>query len=250
LSTGRLAGRIALVTGVSRRAGIGYAVAQRLQTQGASVFASGWSEHDAVMPWGADDSELGIEVEQRNLEDASSATALVDAAVDRYGALDIIIAVHARSSRQTLAELTASELDRCWAANVRSVLFLAQRFAQLHDVDRRGGRMLWFTSGQHIEPMADELPYAVTKGALHQMTVSLADALIGSGIVANCINPGPVDTGYAGGAAHADVARMFPSGTWGTPAQVADLVDFLVGDEGEWIQGQVINSEGGFRRWR
>ncbi|MDP9334405.1 MAG: SDR family oxidoreductase [Actinomycetota bacterium] len=250
MSTGRLAGRIALVTGVSRRAGIGYTVAERLQRLGASVFASGWSDHDAEMPWGADDSELGIEVEQRNLEDPSSATALVDAAVDRYGRLDIVIAVHARSSRQTLAQLTAFELDRCWAANVRSVLLLAQRFAQRHDTDRRGGRMLWFTSGQHIEPMADELPYAVTKGALHQMTASVSDALIDKGIVANCINPGPVDTGYASGAAHADVARRFPGRSWGTPGHVADLIEFLVSDEGEWIQGQVINSEGGFRRWR
>lgn len=248
MSTGRLAGRIALVTGVSRRAGIGYAVAERLQRLGASVFASGWSDHDAEMPWGTDDSELGIEVEQRDLEDPSSPTALIDAAVGRYGALDIVIAVHARSSHQTLAGLTAFELDRCWAANVRSILLLAQRFAQCHDTDRRGGRMLWFTSGQHVGPMADELPYAVTKGALHQMTASVADALIDVGIVANCINPGPVDTGYASGTAHADVAEKFPSGAWGTPGNVADLVEFLVSDKGEWIQGQVINSEGGFRR--
>ncbi|MCU1466322.1 MAG: putative oxidoreductase, partial [Actinomycetia bacterium] len=67
------------------------------------------------------------------------------------------------------------------------------------------------TSGQHIGPMADELPYAVTKGALHQMTASVADALIDTGIVANCINPGPVDTGYARGTAHADVAEKFPA---------------------------------------
>jgi 3-oxoacyl-[acyl-carrier protein] reductase len=238
------------VTGVSRRVGIGYAIAERLQTLGASVLASGWSDHDAEMPWGADDSELGFEVEARNLEDPSSPSALVDAAVDRYGALDIVIAVHARSSRQSLAELTAFELDRCWAANVRSILLLAQRFAQRHDSNRSGGRMLWFTSGQHMGPMADELAYAVTKGALHQMTASVADALIDGGIVANCINPGPVDTGYATGAAHADVARRFPSAAWGTPRHVADLVEFLVSDEGEWIQGQVINSEGGFRRTR
>jgi 3-oxoacyl-[acyl-carrier protein] reductase len=239
-----------LVTGVSRRAGIGYAVAERLQMLGASVFASGWSDHDAEMPWGADDDELGFEVESHDLEDPASSGALVDAAIDRFGALDIVIAVHARSSQQSLLELTAFELDRCWAANVRSVLLLAQRFAQRHDTERGGGRMLWFTSGQHLGSMAEELSYAVTKGALHQMTASVADALIEAGIVANCINPGPVDTGYATGAAHAEVARRFPSGTWGTPRHVADLVEFLVSDEGAWIQGQVINSEGGFRRSR
>ena len=207
-----------------------------------------WPDYDAGMPWGAGDADLGFEVETRDLEDPSASTALIDAVLDRFGALDIVVAVHARSSRQTLTELTALELDRCWAANVRSVLLLAQRFAQRHDPLRRGGRMLWFTSGQQIEPMAGELPYAVTKGALHQMTASVADALIDAGIVANCINPGPVDTGYATGTAHAEVARRFPGGAWGTPRRVADLVEFLVSDEAEWIQGQVINAEGGFRR--
>ncbi|MEY2591009.1 MAG: 3-oxoacyl-[acyl-carrier protein] reductase [Acidimicrobiaceae bacterium] len=85
-------------------------------------------------------------------------------------------------------------------------------------------------------------------GALHQMTMSVADALIDAGIVANCINPGPVDTGYATGAVHAAVAKRFPSGRWGTPDDIANLVAFLVSDEGEWIQGQVLDAEGGFRR--
>jgi 3-oxoacyl-[acyl-carrier protein] reductase len=243
-----LEGRTALVTGVSRRAGIGCAIAERLTNLGASVYASGWSAHDAEMPWGTEVDDLGFEVDQRDLEDPAAPMALIDAAIDRLGALDIVVAVHARSSSQSLLALTATELDRSWAANVRSVLLLAQRFAQRHDPDRPGGRMLWFTSGQHLQPMPDEMPYAVTKAALHQMTGSVADALIDVGIVANCINPGPVDTGYLSGAAHASVAQQFPSGRWGTPNNVADLVGFLVRDEGVWIQGQVINSEGGFRR--
>jgi 3-oxoacyl-[acyl-carrier protein] reductase len=97
--------------------------------------------------------------------------------------------------------------------------------------------------------MPDEVPYAVTKCALHQMTATIAEALADAGIAANCINPGPVDTGYASGAVHEEIARRFPSGRWGTPADVANLVAFLVSDEGGWIQGQVIDSEGGFRRF-
>jgi 3-oxoacyl-[acyl-carrier protein] reductase len=243
-----LQGRTALVTGVSRRAGIGCAVAERLRRLGATVYASGWPAHDAEMPWGADDDDLGFEVDDRDLEDPAAPAALIDAAVDTLGSLDIVVAVHARSSSQSLAALTATELDRSWAANVRSVLLLAQRFAQRHDPDRPGGRMLWFTSGQHLQPMPDEMPYAVTKAALHQITPSVAAALIDFGIIANCINPGPVDTGYLSGNALADVASRFPSGRWGMPGNVADLVAFLVSDQGAWIQGQVINSEGGFRR--
>jgi 3-oxoacyl-[acyl-carrier protein] reductase len=247
-----LGGRVALVTGVSRRVGIGRSVADRLADLGADVFATGWAAHDAEMPWGADSgpsAPAAYPVEERDLERPESAAALVDDVIDRHGALDVVVAVHARSSAQSLDEVTATELDRCWAANVRSIALMAQRFGHRHDPARAGGRMLWFTSGQHVAPMADEFAYAVTKGALHQMTRSVADALIDRGIVVNCINPGPVDTGYATGAAHRAIAGMFPAGRWGTPDDVAHLVEFLVSDQGGWIQGQVIDSEGGFRRW-
>jgi 3-oxoacyl-[acyl-carrier protein] reductase len=254
-SDASLSDRVALVTGVSRRQGIGRAVADRLTALGATVIATGWRPHDAEMAWGADaDRPRGPEpggytVDEHDLEDPDVPGALVDAVVDRHGALDVLVAVHARSSTQPLATVTASELDRCWAANVRSIVLLAQRFAARHDPSRPGGRMLWFTSGQHIAPMGGEIAYAVTKGALHQMTRSIADVLIDRGIVANCINPGPVDTGWATGPAHDAVARMFPSGRWTTPAEIADVVGLLVRDEAARIQGQIIDAEAGFRRW-
>lgn len=109
--------------------------------------------------------------------------------------------------------------------------------------------MVWFTSGQHRAPMDGEIAYAVTKGALHQMTRSIDRALARSRIVANCVNPGPVDTGWADPATRAAVARMFPDGRWGTPGDVAAVVGFLVGDDGGWIRGQVIDAEGGFDRF-
>jgi 3-oxoacyl-[acyl-carrier protein] reductase len=247
---GTLSGRVALVTGVSRRMGIAWAVAERLHDLAATVFATGWPPHDGEMPWGEDPiGPAELFVEQRDLERAEEPERLIDAVIERFGAIDIVAAVHARSSHHSLASMTVEELDRCWAVNVRSVLLLAKHFAERHDADRPGGRMLWFTSGQHIAPMADELPYAVTKGALHQMTASVADPLADAGIVVNCINPGPVDTGYATGAVHAAVAAMFPAGRWGSVSDVANLVAFLVSDEGQWIEGQVLNSEGGFRRW-
>ena len=106
--------------------------------------------------------------------------------------------------------------------------------------------MIWFTSGQHLGPMDAEIAYAVSKGALHQMTASVQHALAPRRITVNCINPGPVDTGYAKGAAHAKVASMFPDGRWGTADSVTNLVEFLVSDDGNWIRGQILNSEGGF----
>lgn len=218
------------------------------------VVATGWSPHDIEMPWGEDPiSTLPFDVEQHDFEDPTTPAALIDEVVDRAGRLDIVVAGHARSSHDSLADVTATELDRCWAANVRSVVLLAQRFAARHEPAPAGstptGRMLWFTSGQHIEPMDGEIAYAVSKGALHQMTRSIDHALAARRIVANCINPGPVDTGYATGEVRRSIAEQFPDRRWGTPADVANLVAFLVSDEGSWIRGQVIDSEGGFQRW-
>ena len=96
--------------------------------------------------------------------------------------------------------------------------------------------------------MDGELAYAVSKGALHQMTGSVAHALVPARIVANCINPGPVDTGYAPPEVIEAVERRFPDRRWGQPDDVANLIAFLVSDAGAWIRGQVIDSEGGFDR--
>ena len=244
-----MAQRVALVTGVSRRIGIAHAVATRLHDEGFTVFATGWSPHDDEQPWGSDAAlEAPFPLHQHDLERPDTPAVLIDEVVAAHGAIDVVAAVHARSSDADLAHTTADELDRSWAANVRSIVLLARRFAEVHDPSRRGGRMLWFTSGQHLGPMPGTLPYSITKGALQQMTASLADALIDHGIAANCINPGPVDTGWATPEVRDAVARRFPTGRWGTPGDVANLVSFLVSDEGAWMVGQVLNSEGGFRR--
>jgi 3-oxoacyl-[acyl-carrier protein] reductase len=250
----RLDGRVALVTGVSRAVGIGASVAVRLHDLGATVVATGWSPHDAEMPWGEQPlGSLPFEVGRHDLDDPTAAGALIDEVVELHGRVDIVAAVHARSSHESLDAVSADELDRCWAVNVRSVVLLAQRFSQRHvstpSSDPPIGRMLWFTSGQHLGPMDGEIAYAVSKGALHQMTRSIDHALSRAGIVANCINPGPVDTGYVDGEAHTAVAGMFPDGRWGTPGDIADVVGFLASDEGAWIRGQVLDVEGGFRRF-
>jgi 3-oxoacyl-[acyl-carrier protein] reductase len=249
-----LAGRVALVTGVSRSIGIGAAVASRLHAHGATVAATGWRPHDAEMPWGENPlGDLPFPVGHHDLEDPSTPATLVDEVIERHGRLDIVVAVHARSSDQSFVDVDADELDRCWAANVRSIVLLAQRFAARHEPAPDGlppvGRMLWFTSGQHLGPMDGEFAYALSKGALHQMTASIDRALSRSRIIANCVNPGPVDTGYADGEVHPAVAARFPDGRWGRPDDIADVIGFLVSDEGAWIRGQVLDVEGGFSRF-
>jgi 3-oxoacyl-[acyl-carrier protein] reductase len=79
-------------------------------------------------------------------------------------------------------------------------------------------------------------------------TATLADELADSGITVNCVNPGPTDTGW--GLADIDPTARMPAGRWGEPDDAARLVAWLCSDDARWITGQVIDSEGGFRRAR
>ena len=265
-----LRGRVALVTGVSRRAGIGYAIARRLAGLGASLVIHHYAPHDRDQPWGADPG--GIEAviggvtealagpdaavwhQETDLSDPDSPSRLVESAAATSRFLDILICNHARSGGDgPLGTLTAEMLDAHWAVNTRASILLAQAFAAQHEDSRPGGRIVFMTSGQDLGPMTGEVAYAASKGALASITKTLADQLADRGITLNTVNPGPVDTGYAAFAdqpeAHEIVRRHFPSGRWGTPDDPARLIAWLVTDEAAWITGQVINTEGGFRRW-
>ena len=96
--------------------------------------------------------------------------------------------------------------------------------------------------------MAGELPYAVTKGAVHQMTRTLADALSGDAITVNAINPGPVDTGWPSDELRDELRARFPAGRWGRPEDIAAVVSWLASPESGQVTGQVIDAERGFRR--
>jgi 3-oxoacyl-[acyl-carrier protein] reductase len=139
-------------------------------------------------------------------------------------------------------------LDAHWAVNTRSLILLTQSFAAQHD-GRPGGRAIFMTSGQDLGPMRNEVAYATAKGALASITRTLADQLADQAITLDTVHPGPVDTGYAPPDLHERVRRRFPSRRWGTPDDPARLIAWLATDEAAWITGQVINTEGGFRRY-
>jgi len=249
-----LSGRNALVTGVSRRAGIGYAVTRRLLDAGASVFVQGWTPHDATQHWGAEPggtaaiaAELSVPFLEADFAEAEAPEHVVAAAAAAWGSLDILVANHARSGHGRLHGLTADEIDAFLHENVRASLLLVREFAARHDATRDDGRVVLLTSGQHLAPMAREVAYAVSKGALQQATLTLADELADRGITVNTVNPGPTDTGW--GLASQDPTGTMPFGRWGEPDDAARLVAWLCSDHARWITGQTINSEGGFRRW-
>ncbi len=184
--------------------------------------------------------------EEIDLADPLGPAMVLERAALLFGGVDILVADHARSSHQGIEELTVEELDATLAVNVRATLLLVKEFVARH-AGRPGGRIVLFTSGQYLGPMPDELPYVASKGALHQLTGSLAQALMPRGITVNTVNPGPVDTGYVDGASRREIAARFPQGRWGRPQDTARLVAWLVSDEATWVTGQVIASDGGFR---
>jgi 3-oxoacyl-[acyl-carrier protein] reductase len=251
---GSLDGRVALVTGVSRRQGIGYAIASRLAGLGADLFVQHHVAHDASQPWGADSIEAVIDgidgrVEHLGLDLTApdAPDQLVAAAVEVYGRVDVLVCNHALSgSDGPLGELDAAMLDRHYAVNTRSSILLAQAFARQHD-GAPGGRVVFMTSGQNLGPMPSEVAYAASKGALVGIMPTLSHHLIRQGITVNAVNPGPTDTGYASAQTHEWVRERMPLGRWGQPDDAARLVSWLCTDDAGWITGQVINSEGGFR---
>lgn len=254
---GPLAGRVALVTGASRKAGIGFAVARRLASLGADLLVHTFAGYDEGQRWHepADVAAcleelrgLGrVEHLDADLGDAAVPARVVDRAHAAFGRLDIVVANHTTWADGGIDTIDAETLDRHHAVCVRGSVLLAAEMARRREPGP-GGRVLFFTSGQHLGPMPGELGYVAAKGALHQLTATLADELAERGITVNTINPGPVDTGWVTDDFRPELLAKSPFGRLGQPEDVANLVAWLVSEEGAWMTGQVLNSEGGFRR--
>lgn len=258
-----LRGRSVVVTGVSRRAGIGYALACRLAAYGASVFCHHFSPHDDEQPWGSDDlgpmldgvrghlvGDARVADLHADLMDEGAPEHVIEAAVEEFGRVDALVCNQALSgSDGALGELTAVELDRHWAVDARASILLAQAFAAQHE-DGASGSIVLLTSGQGLGPMPGEVAYAAAKAAIAGVTTTIADQLADRGIRVNTVNPGPVDTGYLTEDMMRSVGPMFPFGRYGEPDDPARLIAWLLTDEARWIVGQTISSEGGFGRWR
>ena len=255
-----LAGRVAVVTGVSRRRGIGFAIAARLARRGASLAVHHFAPHDAT-EYNELEATAAILDELRgrlqpgaeltditaDLADVHAPQAVITSARDALGHLDILVCNHAHGGDAiSIRDATPEAFDRHWAVNTRATLLLTQAFAAQHD-GRTGGRVIWMTSGQALGPMSDNLAYATSKAALAGATLSVAADLVSSNILLNTVNPGPVNTGYLD-AAPAALLERFPAGRAGEPDDPARLIAWLVSDEGRWMVGQVLNTEGGFRR--
>jgi len=243
LAPDALAGRVALVTGVTRRHGIGFAIADRLARAGAGLLLHHFGAREPALP----EAGSGVEWIEADLAEPDAPARVVARAYERFGRLDVVVANHTHWSAGGIAELTAESLDRHLGVNVRASLLLVAELARRRPPGP-GGRVVLLVSGQQLGPMPGEVAYAASKGALAASTATLADGLAAQGITVNAVNPGPTDTGWISDAQRPDLIARSPFGRVGVPDDAARLVTWLVSDDAAWVTGQVLSSDGGFRR--
>ena len=256
-----LRGRVALVTGASRRFGIGAAICRELAAYGADVAFTHWRPYDREVSKLADEegpSLLEVElattgVHAAGIECDHSAPDSPQRLFDRVeqlfpGGVSILVNNAAYSDRDGFERLDAATLDAHYEVNLRAMALLSVEFARRFRGSAPTGRIINLSSGQSLGPMPGELAYVATKGAVEAFTRSLAAELAPKGITVNAVNPGPTDSGWMSEELKAEVIRRTGMGRLGRPQDAARLVLFLASDAGQWITGQVIHSEGGF--WR
>ena len=248
--------RIALVTGASRRIGIGTSICRALAKQGMDVAFTYWQPYDAQMDWGADKDApallaselraLGVRclALEADLSQPDTPATLLTQIEKQLGAVSVLVNNAAYSVNGDYRQLDARSLDAHYAVNIRGAFLLSVEFARRFKAGQ-GGRIINLTSGQSLGPMSDELAYAATKGAVEAFTLSLAAGVAKLGITVNAVDPGATDTGWMTPDLKAAIRRTMPSGRVGLPEDAARLIAFLASEAAEWITGEIIHSRGG-----
>lgn len=175
----------ALVTGVSRRRGIGWAATQRLRQDGWTVFTTGWREYDTEQQRGHESID-SVDLEM-DLSDPTAPVRLLDVAENAVGHLTALVVIHTVDLGGGLMQVSAESIDRHLSVNVRGSLLLMKEFAMRFRGEAGSGRIVLFTSGP---PQLGAIAYAASKGALEWCTYSSATELGSRGITVNGNQPG------------------------------------------------------------
>ncbi|MCH2426851.1 MAG: SDR family oxidoreductase [Acidimicrobiales bacterium] len=238
---GTLDGRSVVVTGAS--SGIGEAVARRLVAEGALVTIGSRSEPVVA----------GATWVPTDVADPSAADALIDAAVDANGGLNVLVNNAGVQVVRTLADTTDGEFDHVMDVNVRGV-FNCCRAAIRWMSDNGGGSII--NVGSVAADAADHsmAVYNASKGAVHSLTRSIAIDHGRDGVRCNAICPGWIATAMAEvafeqsddpTAARAGAVDRHPVGRLGSPEDVANLAAWLASDEATFVSGSLFTIDGG-----
>ncbi|HEX7733393.1 MAG TPA: SDR family oxidoreductase [Ktedonobacteraceae bacterium] len=248
--------RIAIVTGASRRRGMGAATCRALAAQGNDIFFTYWGMYDQEL-YGQEEggpAELVRELEEAGVRCASleadlglpeTARLIMDEVAARLGQPAILVNNAAYSTRDGYERLDAQTLDTHYAVNMRGTFLLSVEFARRYN-GAPGGRIINMVSGES-QPMPGELAYVATKGAISAFTITLAAELAPRNILVNAVDPGATDTGWisADPTFQQKLLDMAPLGRLGQPEDAARLIAFLASDAAQWITGQILHSRGG-----
>lgn len=238
--------KVVLITGGSK--GIGRAIVLRVASAGAKVVINYGRDSAAadalVSEVGGPDRALAVQADASSVADVAR---LVDAAVARFGRVDVLIPNAGIMPLQPLAATTEDLFDSAYALNVKGPFFLAQKAVPHMPA---GGRIIFISTGvlrnSAIPP--PYLLYASTKGAVEQITRVLSKELGAKGITVNAVAPGPTATElFMKGKPEAmvkGIASMSPFNRIGDPTDIANVVAFVAGPESSWVSGQILGANG------
>jgi 3-oxoacyl-[acyl-carrier protein] reductase len=238
--------RVAIVTGASR--GIGAEVATRLAADGLSVvvnYASGAEAAESLVQRIQATGGRAVAV-QADVRAPNEVRRLFDAAERAFGGVDVVVNNAGIMSLATVADTDDQSFDRMVAINLKGTFNALREAAKRL---RSGGRIVNFSSTVIGLQLPTYAAYAATKAAVEAMTTVLAKEMRGRNITVNAVAPGPTATElFLNGKSPEVVERMSkapPLERLGQPADIANVVSFLVSPQGGWINGQTLRANGG-----
>ncbi len=241
-----LKNKVAIVTGAGR--GIGAAIAKRLADEGVRVIVNySRSETEATQVVQEIEKSGGKAAKvQANVSKVAEIVRLFDETEKIYGPADILVNNAGAILYKLVAEVSEKEYDDLFDLNVKGTFFASQQAAKRL---KNGGSIVNFSSSTTAMMLPTYGAYVATKGAVEQLSHVLAKELGAKKIRVNVVSPGPTETElFVTGKSQADLDRaagMAALGRLGKPMDIANVVAFLVSDQGAWITGQNVRANGG-----